>query len=92
MDLRDGVFRIVYEGLKGARHARHLDEVAGRARRDGLQQRLEEEHAEQRDEDAEQRRGPRGRRGLAALAHEAEGGLDELGALLDFGADGESDV
>lgn len=92
VDLRDGALRVVDERLKGARHARHLDEVAGRALRDGLQQRPDGEHAEEQDGGVGEQGAPRRRRGPVAPAHKGHDGLDELGPLLDFGADGESNV
>lgn len=92
MDLRDRVLRVVDERLKRACHARHFYQVAGRPRRDGLQQCLHGEDADEGDKGVGEEGGPRRRRGAVARAEEANRGLDEFGALLDLGADREANV
>lgn len=92
LDLGDGVLRVVDEGLEGAGHAGHLDQVAGRQGRGGLDEGAEGPDEEDEGEDDEGDGGPRRGRDGPVVAEEGDGRLYRLRALLNLCPDGEADI
>lgn len=90
--LRDAILRVVDERLEAARDAGDLDEVGDGPSVGGLEEGAGGGHGDQADEQGDEERGPGLGHGAVGVANQVDGGLDGLGALLDFGADGEADV
>lgn len=91
-DLPHPVLRVEDQRLERPGQAGHLDQVRRRRGCWNLHQYSHQGQRQQRHEDGRRRRGARARHAVEPVPEPGEGGLEGLGAVLDFGADGEADV
>lgn len=86
------ILRVVYQRLKRLGQAGDLDEVGHGGCVGGLEEVAQQDYGNDGHQDGGEQRRPGLRNGPDLLFHNGDGRLERLGPMLDFGADGETNV